>query len=161
MVGNNDLSASARVRAPCCSSERGVFAIPTYTFELRNGARPIEGGAGIPLPDREHAFHYGRTVARELMHGRELQARSWRLDVYEDGQPVSEIPFASVDRTLDHLRPDVRATVECMCERRGMLEEANHAARVTALEARAVIARSRGRLYLAAEAGNPTIRKTG
>ena len=52
------------------------------------------------------------------MSGREAQTRSWRLDVYEDNnERIFEIPFVSIDRSLDHLVPELRTIVEGLCDR--------------------------------------------
>jgi hypothetical protein len=133
--------------------------MPVYTFELRDGDRRIEDGSGVTLPDREHARHYALDVARELMSCREAQTRTWRLDVYDgSGERIFELPFASIDPTLDHLIPEMRTTVERMCDRSRSLREAIAAAKVTLRESRALVALSRGRPYLATEMGERTIR---
>jgi hypothetical protein len=132
--------------------------MPVYTFELRDGDRTIEDGSGVNLPDREHAFGYALDVARELMERREAQTRIWCLDVYDGGQRIFELPFARIDPTLDHLVPEMRKTVERSCNQSRSLREAIAAARVTMRESRALVARSRGRPYLAAEMGERTIR---
>jgi hypothetical protein len=133
--------------------------MPVYTFELRDGDRAIQDTSGVRLPDRDRAFQYARDVARELMSCREAQTRSWRLDVYEgDGERIFELPFARIDPTLDHLVPETRTTVERMNDRYRSLREAMAAARVTVRESRALVARSRGRPYLATELGERTIR---
>jgi hypothetical protein len=92
------------------------------------------------------------------MRGREVQTRSWRLDVYENGELISQIPFASVDPTLDHLGPRVRATVEASCATIRSARETVSAAHATMRESRALVARSRGKPYLAVERGEPAIR---
>ena len=133
--------------------------MPVYTFELRDGDRRIEDGSGVNLPDREHARRYARDVARELMSCREAQTRTWRLDVYDSsGERIFELPFASIDPTLDHLVPETRTTVERMCDRYLSLREAIAAAKITVRESRALVALSRGRPYLATEMGERTIR---
>ncbi len=133
--------------------------MPVYTFELRDGDRTIQDRSGVHLPDRDRAFQYGRDVAHELMSCREAQTRSWRLDVYDDdGERIFELPFARIDPTLDHLVPEMRTTVEGMCDRYRSLREAMAAARVTVRESRALVALSRGRPYLATELGERTIR---
>jgi hypothetical protein len=132
--------------------------MPTYTFELRDGSSGIYDEIGIPLPDREHALQYAHGVVRELMNCRELQTRFWRLDVYEDNATrVFEIPFATIDQTLDHLTPELRLMMERLCERRRALTEAAHAARLTMRESRALVALSRGKPYLVTYAGRRTI----
>jgi hypothetical protein len=93
------------------------------------------------------------------MSGREAETRFWRLDVYEDNnERIVEIPFASIDWTLDHLVPELRAIVEGLCDHRRSLKEANYAARVTLRESRALVAIARGKPYLATYAGERTIR---
>jgi hypothetical protein len=132
--------------------------MPTYTFELKDGSSGIRDEIGTLLPDRDHALQYAHDVARELMKGRELQARVWRLDVYEDkATRVFEIPFATVDQTLDHLTPELRTMMERLCESRRALNEAAHAAHTTMRESRALIALSRGKPYLVTYAGRRTI----
>lgn len=132
--------------------------MPRYTFELQDGTSPIEDGSGVWLAERKEALRYAEAVARELMRGCEREARSWRLDVYEDGTRVEEIPFAGIDPTLDHLHPALRTAVERSCDTVRSFREAMSAARTTMRESRALVARSRGKLYLATEAGQPTIR---
>lgn len=133
--------------------------MPQYTFELRDGAGGTTDEVGVSLPDRGGALRYAHNVVHELMSHRELQTRFWRLDVYEDDhQRVFEIPFASVDQTIAHLSAEWRRAMERLCERRRSLAEVMHAAGVTVRESRALVARSRGKLYVAAEAGRSTIR---
>jgi hypothetical protein len=133
--------------------------MPVYTFELRVGDRTVQDKSGVHLPDRDSAFQYALDVAHELMSCREAQTRSWRLDVYgDDGGRIFELPFAHIDPTLDHLLPEMRTTVERVCDRYRSLREAMAAARVTVRESRALVALSRGRPYLATELGERTIR---
>ncbi len=133
--------------------------MPNYTFEIKDGCGGIEDGAAVALADGTQALQYAQEVVHELMRSREPQTRSWRLDVYDEaGDRVIALPFASVDPTLDHLRPDVRAMVEKFCDRRRSVEEMIFAARNTVCESRALVARSRGKLYVAAQGGTKTIR---
>jgi len=133
--------------------------MPLYTFELRQGTAALSDDTGVQLPDRDQALAYAKDVARELMYGREIQTRSWRLDVYEDQQErVGELPFAAVDRTLDHLVPDLREAVERLCDSYRTWQETIHAVRTTVRESRALIAQSRGKPYLAAVSGERIIR---
>jgi hypothetical protein len=93
------------------------------------------------------------------MRNREVQTRSWRLDVYENGEgPICAIPFASVDPTLDHVVPKLRTMVEAMSERKRLLSEVLHAVKGTVQESRALVGRSRGKPYLASQFGRSTIR---
>ncbi|HTV30275.1 MAG TPA: hypothetical protein VMF32_21165 [Xanthobacteraceae bacterium] len=133
--------------------------MPVYTFELLDGSSPLNDRTGVDLPDREHALAYGTAVARELMHGREVQTRFWRLRIHENhGEDTFEISFVAADRRLDHLAPELRRMVERLCDSYRSSKEAVHAAQVTMRESRALVARSRGQPYLAAVAGRRTIK---
>ncbi|MFZ3227072.1 MAG: hypothetical protein WA230_16360 [Xanthobacteraceae bacterium] len=133
--------------------------MPNYTFELRDGSGGIDDESGVALTDGVDALCYAQTVVRELMRSREAQTRTWRLDVYDEaGACVIELPFASIDPTLDHLRPELRAMVEKFCDRRRSVDEMIHTARGTVRESQALVARSRGNLYVAARSGEKTIR---
>jgi len=143
----------------CRIDTRKFAAMPNYTFELRDGSGGIDDESGVALTDGVDALRYAQTVVRELMRSREAQTRTWRLDVYDEaGACVIELPFASIDPTLDHLRPELRAMVEKFCDRRRSVDEMIHTARGTVRESQALVARSRGNLYVAARSGEKTIR---
>jgi hypothetical protein len=131
--------------------------MPLYTFELQDGENPIGDETGVWFADRERALGHAYDVARELMSARERQTRTWRLDVYEDGSRVEQIPFAHLDPTLDHLDPALRTSVERSCDRARDFKQTLSAARATVRESRALVARSRGKPYLATDKGKPTI----
>ena len=131
--------------------------MPRYIFQLQDGTCPVEDES-VWLLDRDRAIDHAEAVAGELMRGREVQTRSWRLDVYENGELVFSVPFASIDPTLDHLAPQLRTTVEASYESIRSTRQTVSAARATLLESRALVAISRGKPYLAAERGEPTIR---
>jgi hypothetical protein len=134
--------------------------MPLYTFELRDGSCGIADTVGVSFADREQALCYAHDVIRELMSQCERQTRTWRLDVYEDhDRRVFEIPFARLDETLDHLDPHWREKVEDMCNRSRSLREACSAASETVRESRALVARSRGKPYLATDRGQSVIRE--
>lgn len=133
--------------------------MPRYTFKVHDGADGVNDEGGVKLPNRDLAVRYGYKVIRELMKNRELQTRSWRLDICEDGhETIAEILFASADATLDHMHPTLRSMMEQLCERRRTFAEVVHEAHLTVREARALVARSRGKPYVAAEHGRSTIR---
>jgi hypothetical protein len=133
--------------------------MPIYTFKLRDGSGSIDDEAGVRLPTRANALSYAYDVACELMNCREQKTRHWRPDVYEDGREcVFIIPFARIDSSLNHLMPELRSMVERSCDRLRALNEVMAAARVTVREARALVARSRDKPYLATCAGQETIR---
>ena len=109
--------------------------MPNYTFELRDGSGGIDDETGVSLANGADALHYAQDVVHELMRSREAQTRTWRLDVYDEaGERVIELPFASVDPTLDHLRPELRAMVEKFCDRRRSVDELVYIARNTVSE---------------------------
>lgn len=133
--------------------------MPRYTFELWDGSHRIEDETGVSLPDREHVLRYAHEVVGELMSCREATTRSWCLDVYDDqGKRIFEVPFASIDPTLNHLLPELRTSIEELCNRYRSLSETIALTRATARETRALVARSRGRPYLASDLGRTTIR---
>ena len=135
--------------------------MPTYTFKLRDGRGGLEDATGVALPNRDAALRYGHDVVHELMRSRELETRPWCLEVYEgDGNdsPIGEIPFASVDPSLDHLAPNLRTMVEGVSERKRLLSDVIHTVKDTIQESRALVARARGKPYLASRFGRPVIR---
>jgi hypothetical protein len=72
-----------------------------YTFRLLDGCGEVEDETGVNFGHPDDAIRYARDVVHELMRNRELETRSWRLDVYENGDgPICTIPFASIDPTL-------------------------------------------------------------
>ena len=131
--------------------------MPLYTFALQDGERLVGDETGVWLADRERALDHAHAVVRELMNAREVQARTWRLDVYEDGSPVEQIPFAHLDPTLGHLNPTLRTSVEQCCDRLRDFRQVVSATRATIQESRALVARSRGKPYLATDGGKPTM----
>jgi len=133
--------------------------MPRYTFKLNDDDHGVEDDFGVSLPNAEIAHSYACDVVRELMDRRELSTRHWRLDVYTDnGQKVFEIPFASVDQTLDHLRPNYRVAVEQCAQRIRSLKDVYYDATLTRRESQSLVARSRGKPYLAADRGRKVIR---
>ena len=133
--------------------------MPVYKFELNDGVWRVEDEIGVDLPDRRRALEHACAVVREMMGGCEAQTRSWRLNVYDGGgQRLFEIPFASLDRTLDHLAPELRTMVAELSHRVCSLKEALGAAIITLRESRALVARSRGRPYQVTHLGERTIR---
>lgn len=133
--------------------------MPRYTFKLSDDAGGVEDDIGVSFPDAEAAYRYACDVVHELMNRRELRTRHWQLDVYGDeGNKVFEIPFARLDPTLSHLTTEQRELVEDNSRLLRSVRDAMYAARLTTREARSLVARSRGRPYLAAERGRKVIR---
>jgi hypothetical protein len=134
--------------------------MPVFTFKLHDGCGGIEDEAGTSLSNQDMALRYAHDVVHELMKGRELETRCWRLDVFEEGdaEPIHQIPFARMDTSLDHLAPRFRDMVEAMAERKRVLGEVIHNVKATVQESRALVARARGKPYLASRFGKPIIR---
>src|SRR5262249_23770313 len=133
--------------------------MPTYTFKLHDGGGGLEDKTGVKLADEHAAIRYAYDVVYELMKSRELETRCWQLDVHAaDGERICEIPFASIDPTLDHLPADLRSLVESIAEHRRLLVDTLHTVSVTIQESRALVARARGKPYLASRFGKRTIR---
>jgi hypothetical protein len=128
---------------------------------VRDGSGDVEDTTGVELPDRAGAVRYAHDVVHELMRNRELETRSWCLAVYEGddgGGSICEIPFASVDPSLNHLTPNFRTMVKSVSERKRLLSDVIHAVKGTIRESRALVARARGKPYLASRFGKSTIR---
>ena len=134
--------------------------MPVYTFKLRDGSGDVEDTTGVQFRDQDRAVRYAHDVVHELMKSRELQTRSWRLEVYEAGSLVCEIPFAKMDPSLDHLPPTLRTMVEGLSERKRLLGDVIHTVKATVQESRALVARARGKPYLASRYGKAVIRDT-
>ena len=92
--------------------------MPVFYFHLRNGNCEFRDDQGQELPDVQAARNHAIRVARELIRKSEIEERHCRLDVYDESGLVAEVPFATVDPTLDHLSPDLRQLVERICETR-------------------------------------------
>jgi len=130
--------------------------MPRYFFALHNNDGSIEDVDGVDLPDDRAATAYGCGVARELMRHNEAKSRPFCIVIRDETGAVRfKVPFSSVDQSINHLSPEARALVERACERRRDLAEVVQATRRTARQARALIARSRGRPYLLTLNGRP------
>jgi Domain of unknown function (DUF6894) len=132
----------------------GDAAVPRYTFKLSGNGCPVEDDSGVSLPDIESAYRYACDVVQELMVHRELRTRHWQLEAYEDdGRKIFEIPFAKLDQALDHLTLEYRDLVEHSARLIGSVQDIVYVATNTRREAQALVARSRGRPYLAVRHG--------
>jgi uncharacterized protein DUF6894 len=133
--------------------------MPGYKFKLNDDSGGVEDDFGVNLPNVEIAHHYACDVVRELMDHRERKTRHWRLEVYQDnGEKVFDIPFAELDQTLDGLRPQSRALVALCALQVRALKDTHYDASLTRREARSLVARSRGKPYLAVDHGRKVIR---
>jgi hypothetical protein len=133
--------------------------MPIYTFKLIDDCGGVEDDTGVSLPSAEVANQYACDVVAELMDRREDATRTWRLDVYNDGTRIFELPFASLDHTLDHLKLSRRNQVEQLCRQRRLLSDLVNEAELTLREAHALLARSQGgKPHLAVVGGKRVIR---
>lgn len=98
--------------------------MPTYHFNVQDGAGGLADLEGTMLPDRAAAETHAVEVVRELLKSNETEKRPWCLDVLDgQGQPVFTLQFSSVDPSLDHLPPETRDLVERLSESRRRLAE--------------------------------------
>jgi hypothetical protein len=126
----------------------------TYFFNLVTPVETLMDMGGIDLPDEAAARQHAGLVADELMRHREASTRCWRLIVSDSThEPRFELLFASVDRTMDHLTPELRDSVETLCSRSASLFDTIRALHGTLLEAKATMARAERQPYLAAHNG--------
>ena len=136
--------------------------MPKYTFKLIDDDDGVEDDNGVNLPVTEIAYRYACDVVRELMSRREPSTRSWQLEVYEAGQgKIFEIPLMCLDQTLDHLNAQMREMIEDGAGQIRSVKDTYRTARATVREARSLVARSRGKPYLAADRGRKVIRDDG
>jgi hypothetical protein len=135
--------------------------MPRFFFNVRNGWGGLADPDGTSLPDVQSAKDYARRLARELMHGHETKRRYWHVVVRDDeDNRVFDLPFFSVDDSMNHLNPDRRRLIEIMCEKRMALAETLFETRMNVLRVRATLARSRNRPYVAAERGHAVLPQT-
>ena len=125
-----------------------------YFFHLRDGYRGCADSTGVSLPSDDAARDYAQRVGGELLKNRESKVRHWRIQVQDkDEQTLFEIPLITLDLTLNHLSPLHRKAMEELSQRCYALREAIAQARLVRDQARALVAKSRGRPYLAADNG--------
>jgi len=89
--------------------------MPLFHFHLRDCQSRILDPDGVDLQDLSEAEAYATQVARELMRNADSGRRFWQIDVCDaDGTFVRTVPFATVDPTLDHLRPSLRRMADSL-----------------------------------------------
>jgi hypothetical protein len=121
-----------------------------YYFDLSDGNQSAMDDSGTDLPDDRAAIAYGHEIAHDLMRNDEKRRRQFCISVCDETrQLLFQLPFAGLDETIADLSPEARTLLEVCYERRRGLAEAIHGARTTIRQSRAVVARSRGKPYLA------------
>src|SRR5262245_44514962 len=114
-----------------------------FYFVLKTGREKIPDREGLEFPDRETARAHAEIVVDELMRNRELRTRAWRLEVRDENlQPSSEIHFAAIDKSIGHLPPVCRQSVELLCSNTANLLDAFEDVRVTLSNVKETLARA-------------------
>ncbi len=123
--------------------------MPQYHFHLRARGNIHRDRDGVELPDVAGARAHAEAVADELMRHSDGGTRHWSLFVEdENGEVLFDVLFADVDAALASHAPEFRQLAVETCRRHGAFIDALCALRVTLVESRMLIARSRGRPYL-------------
>jgi len=99
--------------------------MPVYHFLLKHSwDSPLIDRNGEEFPDDTAAHGHALDVAQEIMRNREVDCRSYRLEVRNENlNPCFEILFASVDESLDHLPDDFRTSIIEGARRMASLKE--------------------------------------
>ncbi len=124
--------------------------MPAYHFHLVTLDGRVLDLEGTEFSDEGAARGHARQVACELMRHRERETRPWRVEVTDSAQrPCFDLLFASVDSTIDHLTPELRASVENLCTQSASLAETFRAVSNALVAANATRVRIEGRPHLA------------
>jgi hypothetical protein len=122
-----------------------------YYFNLKYRDGVVPDCDGTDLTDDAAAQLHARIVAGELMRHREAQRRIWRLQICDAGRrPLFELLFADVDSSLDHLSPELKATLKDFFLKTGVMNDSIHDVRATLYQLRGTLARADGMPWLAA-----------
>ena len=125
-----------------------------YYFSLKRREGTVLDTDGTDLPDESAARKHAHQVMNELMRNANVRTRSWRLAVLDqDRSPCFELLFASYDDSMAHLTPELRSSVEMICQRHASLVDAIVDVRTTMLQIRGTLARSDRKPYVAVENG--------
>jgi hypothetical protein len=125
--------------------------VPLYFFSVRNGSGNLFDEDGVELSDVGAAQEHARCLARELMFRNEARKRHWWVFVLDGARrELYSLPFVAVDDSIQHLNVESRRLIQQMCEKRLALAEAVFASKMGVLQARAAVARSKSRPFLAA-----------
>jgi hypothetical protein len=125
--------------------------MPTYFFDLHTPTEVVRDVVGSELACESSAQEHAADVARELAQHREVQTRSWRLDIRDsEGRGVSKLMLVSVDASLAQLPPELRNSVEAMYTNNASLCDTIRSVRRSLREIRGTMARADRVPYLAA-----------
>jgi hypothetical protein len=124
-----------------------------YFFDLKGDTGFVDR-SGVDLPDDNAAAEHAQCLAADLITNREKIARHWRIHIRDEcDRLVAVVRLLAYDRTLQHLSPRSKKTIEAISEHRYALNDALHAARLTRRKSQALIARSRGKPHLIRDQG--------
>jgi hypothetical protein len=124
--------------------------MPRFHFHLRARGTIHHDPDGTDFPDITAACEHATAVARELMLHSDGGTRHWSICIEnEQGQRELDLFFADIDPRLGAFSPQMRLLVAQTCRRLGALTDIMCAVRATRIEARILIARSRGKPQLA------------
>jgi hypothetical protein len=127
----------------------------TYFFDLLAQEGWIADDDGTSFSEVSAAMEHARVVAHELMRGAERSRRHWRLRVRDEKSVgFGELVFASVDPTLDNLRPRIRTLIENVSWGLGELTQRAIEMDGQRYEFRALLARLRRQPFLVATGGH-------
>jgi hypothetical protein len=128
--------------------------VPRYYFNLIHDGASSADPDGTVLPDLQSAGRYALRIANELLAHNEIRKRHWALEICDDKRErLFEMPFSSIDRTLDHLNEKQRDLIEVLSRNRREMQKVLADARSVRRHVQATLARGRGRPYLVAENG--------
>jgi len=123
----------------------------TFFFDLNDGLGIVRDLDGADLRDAAAARAHAERVARELLRHAESKRRGWRLRVRDqNGGVIFELLFASVDESLNHLAPGIKASIEDVHVKAGALSDTIRDVRHSMAQLRATMRRSNKTPWLAA-----------
>jgi hypothetical protein len=140
------------------AKQRQGWGMTRYFFDLLAQEGRSEDGDGTWLPDASAALEHARVVAHELMKGAERSRRHWRLQIRdEESETIGELVFATVDPTLDHLGPQLRAIIEALSWAFGELTQRAIEMDAQRYAFRALLARLRRQPFLVTIGGHRVV----
>jgi hypothetical protein len=132
--------------------------MPLYHFNLRNGCGDVLDPEGTELPDVAAARDYGCALVSELIFRNEALRRHGRLVVRDaNDRWLFELAFLDFDEAVRRCGPAMQRLIAQTCENRLALDQLKFESRMALLSAKAMLARSKSRPYLAADHGRSVL----
>jgi len=118
--------------------------MPVYHFLLKPSWNPpLIDRDGEEFPNDAAAYEHAVEVAREIMRNREVNCRTYSLEVRNENlETCFEIVFASIDETLELLPLDYRNSIIEYARARASLNETMVQMRRTLSDARETLTRA-------------------